>query len=188
MREPAVSDLQHVRRPLSIALARNDGNVRRSRLRSRLSFGERPLSNSRLLSGPAADAAPATLAITSPLPRCRRLRAIRIQHRAVHQPQQRCPVQLAALLPAAGTREQVHGAVLRGLADERAMGGDDELDIGEMIAEPMSNPRLPRGMQVGVDLVDDDNSSGTTLAGSSGSKTSSGRTSWPFDKQFRMSC
>ena len=44
------------------------------------------------------------------------------------------------------------------MADERTVGGDDELDFGEMSGEPEANAPLPGGMKMGVYLVDEHDS------------------------------
>ena len=42
------------------------------------------------------------------------------------------------------------------MADEGAMGGDDELDIGEMPLEPEADSLLPGDVKMEIDFIDQD--------------------------------
>jgi hypothetical protein len=52
------------------------------------------------------------------------------------------------------SRRADQGTLVGGLADVGAVGGDDELDVGEVLARPAPDLTLPPHVQVRVHVVD----------------------------------
>ena len=84
------------------------------------------------------------------------VRAVGVEYVAVDQTVQLMPLDAPWLLAGTGYRQQPDAATSRSTTDDRAVGGHEELRFREVLDEPVADALLPRGMKMGVDLVDCD--------------------------------